>query len=495
MTVVKLWQQGLILLGLPLLCQIFFAVLLIDNLARIDNAAARESAAKQIMSACQEVRVSVFKTVTFEAARKFMPAAASLSASRDLSRILPQQVSVLKKLSAEDPVSRSLLEKYIDSINKFVAVTGYAEADLSNGDPKMMLSRFVNEREYLEEILVSLSAVLAQERQIQAKFAPVAREFRPESMQARKQLLTVIFAGIAGNVLVVLGLALAFGRKTLSRMQVLMSNIETFSRNNPTQLQALHGEDELAELDRSFRDMASARLRAEQTRRTLMEMVSHDLRSPLSSCSLTLSMVLQAVAERIEKNDLKKLARVNSEMKRLVRMSDGLLAVEKLEAGQLTLDRKPCFVEDLLDAALDAVRGAAEIRSIRFDPEDPGELQLKCDKDRVIQVLVNLLSNSVKFSPENSTIKVKVAQTEQSIRIEVVDQGPGIPEEKQTALFQRFSQLDKPEGVTDQGSGLGLYICKLLVEAHGGRVGVISPADPESLQPGTCFWVEFPNED
>lgn len=497
MRVVKLWQQGLILLGVPLLCQIFFAVLLIDNLRRIDSAAARESTAKQVLASCQELRVAVFKTVTFEAGRRFLPVADSISATKDLNRILPQQISLLQQLSQADPVSRKIIDAYINDIKHFLKVASYAEVQLSAPDSKVTMSRFVNEHEYMEEIVLSLSQILRQERLIQEKFAPVAREFRPASVRGRKQLVIVVFAGIAGNVLVVLALAVAFGRKTLARMNVLMTNMQRFSERR-MQLQTLEGKDELAELDRSFRSMAEARTRAEEMRKTLMEMVSHDLRSPLSSCSLTMSMLLQSVSDSLQPDELRKLRRVNSEMKRLVRMSDSLLAVEKLEAGKLDLEMKETFVEDLLDAALEAVRGAAEVRGIKLQVDDPGETQVYCDKDRMIQVLVNLLSNSVKFAPSNSVVQLRVQTGPETVQFDVIDSGAGITTEQQSALFQRFSQLEQAPELKGQGSGLGLYICKMLVELHQGKisihspVSVIDPSATDPLRPGSCFRVEIP---
>lgn len=495
----KLWQQGLILLGVPLLCQIFFAFLLIDNLRRIDAAASREAAAKQVLAACQEVRIAVFKTVTFEAARRILPVSEGISASKDLARILPQQIDVLRRLSATDPVARKMFDAYIADIKRFLQIASYAQIQLSSPQAsKVAMTRFVNEHEYMEEILISLSQILRHERQITDRFSPVASEFKPSSVRNREQLVMLIFAGIAGNVLVVLALAIAFGRKTLARMHVLMTNMQLFSSPTMQQLQRLEGKDELAELDRSFRSMAEARTRAEDMRRTLMEMVSHDLRSPLSSCSLTMSMLLQSVAEKVQADDLKKLRRVNSEMKRLVRMSDSLLAVEKLEAGKLDLEMKETFIEDLLDAALDAVRGAAEVRGIRFQVDDPGESQVYCDKDRIIQVLVNLLSNSVKFAPPNSVIQVSTEIMPHHVRFDVIDSGPGITEQQQAVLFQRFSQLVQSSDQKVQGSGLGLYICKMLVEAHGGSVSVLSPVSRPAASidttsaSGTCFRVELP---
>ena len=113
---------------------------------------------------------------------------------------------------------------------------------------------------------------------------------------------------------------------------------------------------------------------------------------------------------------------------------------------------------------------------------------LFCDSDRTIQVLVNLLSNAIKFAPKDSVITLRSKlTTDHSFRFEVVDQGPGVPPDQINSLFAKFHQLDQPTAVKQEGSGLGLYICRMLITAQGGKVGYTSPGDR-----GSCFWFELP---
>ncbi len=512
----KLWQQGLILLGLPLLFQISFAAILIENLLKIESAAVRESAAKQILATCQELRVLVFQTVTLEAAGRYLSAGEGMSARSELSRLLPEKIALLKKATAGDRENSNVAAAYSDDLNQFLKVTSYAEVQLA--DSKFELTRFANEREYMEEILFALSKLVNDERKLQKSFGAAAREFNPESMRRRQQLVGIILVAVLINVSVAGVLAVLFGRKTLSRLQVLMNNIKLFT-DRRTELEKLEGKDELAELDRSFREMAQARTRAEDVRNTLMEMVTHDLRSPLSSSSLTLSMLLQVIAPKLEVDEARKLRRVNSEMKRLVRLSDSFLAVEKMEAGQLVVEKKRVYLEDLVDAALDAVRGSAEAQGVKFDTDYDADIMLWCDRDRTIQILVNLLSNSVKFSPSGGTVKIRSRQTDAAARIEIIDEGPGIPPEQRLVLFTKYSQLDQPGEIKSLGTGLGLYISKLLMEAQRGRIGASSNTQslanaerPDKVadlnvelekeavsdtrtDSGTCFWLEFMNDE
>jgi signal transduction histidine kinase len=98
-----------------------------------------------------------------------------------------------------------------------------------------------------------------------------------------------------------------------------------------------------------------------------------------------------------------------------------------------------------------------------------------------------MLSNAIKFAPKHSAITVSATQVENQVRVEIHDKGPGIPREKQSRLFSKFSQLEQPEEIKKPGSGLGLYICKTLINVQSGSVGVDSSEDS-----GTCFWFSLP---
>lgn len=229
----------------------------------------------------------------------------------------------------------------------------------------------------------------------------------------------------------------------------------------------------------------SDRKELEQVKAHFMAMVSHDLRTPLNSVKNFLGMLNTPIYGSLSEKGGKRKEAVEYEIDRLHRLIDDLLDLEKLEQGKMELELKPVRVTSILTLAYEAVRGVAEKKNIEIQiPKDEREVNM--DGERIIQVLVNLMSNACKFSPENSVLELESMLTESELKISVKDQGPGLPEGAEKTLFSRFKQFTKgPEA--PKGSGLGLAICKEIVNAHNGTIGVQS--EPGK---GCTFWFSIP---
>ncbi len=150
------------------------------------------------------------------------------------------------------------------------------------------------------------------------------------------------------------------------------------------------------------------------------------------------------------------------------------------------MDLRKVAFENIVESSVSAVAFLAQHKQIEFEENIPNNIMVLCDEDRTIQCVVNLLSNAIKFSPKGSKVQVNVSSTEGWYRLEVIDQGPGVPDSEQGNLFNKFVQLKQPESTKKEGSGLGLYICRLLIEAQGGRLGYRSPEEK-----GSCFYLEL----
>jgi len=159
---------------------------------------------------------------------------------------------------------------------------------------------------------------------------------------------------------------------------------------------------------------------------------------------------------------------------RIVEMINEMLDVERLETGALPLNYTAAPAAELIATAVKNVHQLAENKQITIASECPGDLAVNADAKRVVQVLTNLLGNALKYSPEGSTITVHVDDSDNQLKFCVSDQGPGIAQEHQVNLFDRYVQVDSKANREMTGSGLGLAICKGLVEAHGGSIGVES---------------------
>jgi len=162
--------------------------------------------------------------------------------------------------------------------------------------------------------------------------------------------------------------------------------------------------------------------------------------------------------------------------------------MEKIESGQLEFTMTEFEMAPVLEATVEGNRSYADAYGVILAAENgvPG-VQVYADADRLTQAITNLLSNAVKFSPRGETVRLVASRRPGFVRLEVVDRGPGIPEEFRSRIFGRFQQADSSDTRLKGGTGLGLAITRLIVEKLGGRIGFES-----QVGRGSTFWIELP---
>lgn len=232
----------------------------------------------------------------------------------------------------------------------------------------------------------------------------------------------------------------------------------------------------------------SERKRLERMKQEVVAMVSHDLRSPLTSIQAMFDLLEAGVLGELNEKGEDKIRRSSASLNRLISMINDLLDMEKLESGMFELELADVAFTTLAAHAQEAVQSSAEQKKIHLQA-DNSETYVYCDGDRIVRVLINFLSNALKFSPEHSTIRLAISQKENEMQIEVIDQGKGIPADKLETVFERFKQVERADERAKGGSGLGLAICKAIVEAHHGSIGATS--EPGQ---GSTFWIRLPNK-
>lgn len=232
----------------------------------------------------------------------------------------------------------------------------------------------------------------------------------------------------------------------------------------------------------------SERKRLERMKQEVVAMVSHDLRSPLTSIQAMFDLLEAGALGQLNDKGEDKIRRSSASLNRLISMINDLLDMEKLESGMFELELTDVDFRTLAAHALEAVQISAEQKKIQLQV-DKSEAKVYCDGDRIVRVLINFLSNSIKFSPENSTVRLAISQIDHAMQIDVVDQGKGIPSDKLETIFERFKQVERADETTKGGSGLGLAICKAIVEAHHGSIGAAS-----EIGQGSTFWIRLPNK-
>jgi PAS domain S-box-containing protein len=227
--------------------------------------------------------------------------------------------------------------------------------------------------------------------------------------------------------------------------------------------------------------------RLEQLRKDFVQMVSHDLRTPLTSINMLLSMLSQDRFGKLDEQGYTAVERARSNADYLIKLVSDLLDAEKLESGDLEIEIQPTSVKNVISKTVDATQDAAKAQKVSLETEaiEGGFL---ADEDRLVQVLINLVSNAVKYSEAGSSVTIKGSINGEGAVFSVIDRGPGIPAHQQEAIFQRYKQLNQPKKLKRRGFGLGLAICKALVEAHKGKIWLESEEGK-----GSTFSFAIPN--
>jgi PAS domain S-box-containing protein len=213
--------------------------------------------------------------------------------------------------------------------------------------------------------------------------------------------------------------------------------------------------------------------------------VSHELRTPLTSIRGALGLLV-ANADGLQPPARRMLEIAESNSRRLVRLIDDILDIERMESGRAPLNAHEVDLGDLVRQAVETMDAMADAAGVSLRSVAPPTVAV-VDPDRVLQVITNLLSNAVKFSPTGATVLVELGVDGGAATVRVVDEGRGVPAERQAAIFERFEQVDSSDARERGGTGLGLAICKSIVQQHGGAIGVRS--EPGR---GSTFWFTLP---
>ncbi len=200
--------------------------------------------------------------------------------------------------------------------------------------------------------------------------------------------------------------------------------------------------------------------------------VSHELRTPLTSIRASLGLLEGGLAGALSPKATKLVDIARSECDRLIRLINDILDIRKIEAGKLELRISPVSVKKIVDLTIQGTAGMALEFGVKLVSGVTTEREIPADQDRLIQVLTNLVSNAIKFSPRDAEVVVNVEDDGSFCRFSVTDKGPGIPEDQLSKLFGLFQQLDSTDSRPKGGTGLGLAISKAIVEQHGGVIGV-----------------------
>jgi PAS domain S-box-containing protein len=230
------------------------------------------------------------------------------------------------------------------------------------------------------------------------------------------------------------------------------------------------------------------RKRIERLKDEFVSTVSHELRTPLTSIGASLSLLARNANTQLPDSVVRLITIAHSNSQRLVRLVNDILDIEKIESGKMVFNLARIDVRCLVEHAIDASQGFAQDHgvSLRLDPRSTtGEVA--ADSDRLTQILTNLISNAVKFSPRGEEVVVAIKVRDGNVRVSVRDHGSGIPDEFKSRIFEKFAQADASDSRQKGGTGLGLSIVKQLAVKLGGEVGF-----KDAPGGGTIFYLDLP---
>ncbi len=275
---------------------------------------------------------------------------------------------------------------------------------------------------------------------------------------------------------------------TTVKMMDFLNGKFTYDFGTPTS-------DEMGQLQNTFNSMAQEVLQNMEELKTLDEaksdflnIASHELRTPMTSIKGSLGLLTSGAMGNLPEDVMGLMKIAESETDRLIRLTNDILDMAKIEARKMPLKQNWISLENLIYKTAESLQGLLNTSNVKIKIRDFDSTTVYADEDRIQQVLTNLLSNAIKFSPPGKAVEIAVdLQIGKPLRINVRDKGKGLTPEQKSILFQKFRQATTPDNPLVKGTGLGLAIARALVEEHAGQIGVDSIPNA-----GSTFYFTLP---
>jgi signal transduction histidine kinase len=386
-----------------------------------------------------------------------------------LDQQLPQLDALTSANSAQKEVWQNLAEFVRLEIGQLQKTFNTAPDDGSTG-----LSDMAHVLTRAGDLFARSSEVLADDLRQLAEI-----QIKQEDFRSRVQ--TFIFWSIPINLAMSLGLLWLFTVNITKRLNIVIDNARKLPGREMLG-DKIRGSDEIASLDALLHEAAEELSKADQLREGMMDIVAHDIRSPLIAVETSLSLLERAVPSDLEEKAVSCLKSIRGNVNRVLRLADDLLTIDNLDENSIELELADCQLRNLAQDAADTIASLAQAKHISIKVDCP-DLSINIDERRMMQVLINLLTNALKFSPNESAICIGGRKVKGGLQLFVEDEGKGMDAETAAKIFDKYVTGAQ----TEKAFGLGLSICKLIVTAHGGTLSVDS-----QLGRGSTFFILLP---
>jgi two-component system OmpR family sensor kinase/two-component system sensor histidine kinase BaeS len=278
---------------------------------------------------------------------------------------------------------------------------------------------------------------------------------------------------IAGLIALTVGLLFAW--RLIIPIKKLTKAAQTLESGDLTYRVPVTGKDELSQLALAFNHMAESLEQSEINRRNMTADIAHELRTPLS----VQQAQLEALQDGLYPLSMANLQPILDQTSQLARLIEDLRTLALSDAGELVLDLSPIDLIEIIRRIVDNFQSTAGVKhiTIQFDHSGLESAMTNADAARFTQILHNLISNAIRFTPEGGSIHLGLIESKGIYQISIKDSGPGIPAEALPHIFDRFYRVDESRSRKDGGSGLGLAIARRLAELHNGKLTVENSKD------------------
>jgi len=351
-------------------------------------------------------------------------------------------------------------------------------------------------------------AAIATKQTIEAHIQEQGENIRAETNQTQRiindssrhtQWAIIIVVTLAA--LVVSGAAIYISLQITRPLKKLTAGALAMSQGMLDQTIDIESQDEVGQLAQSFNTMAAAISKVDHMKSEFVTIASHELRTPIQAMLLSISGLLEGYSGQIDTEAREDLELAREGIDRLMRLVNDLLDLSRIEAHKIELHRTLTSGREIADQALDEMKSLAAAHHHRLISRVSPDLpEVEVDRDRLVQVMINLVSNAIKYTPKGGDIIVTAEPQGDAVVFSVADNGYGIPAWAQEEIFKKFFQADSITSQKVGGTGLGLTISKGIVAEHGGTIHCLSPLPPDQFpdlplggeRQGTLFAVYLP---
>jgi signal transduction histidine kinase len=308
--------------------------------------------------------------------------------------------------------------------------------------------------------------------------------YNPEEARFLERTNYALALSVLGALLLALGFGFLLARTLTSPLKELTQAAQKISEGQLEQQVSVKSTDEIGRLAAAFNRMSQEVARSNQLRRQMTADIAHDLRTPLT----VIGGYIESMRDGVLTPSTQRLDLIYTEIERLQRLVGDLRMLTQADAGELPLTPQKIAPAELLQRAADLFQHHAERQKVTLEVKTPPALpEIMVDDSRMMQVMDNLLSNALRYTPEGGRITLSARKVKDRVELAVSDTGAGIPIEEVPHIFNRFYRADKSRHSDNGESGLGLAIVKALVESHKGRVWADSAPGL-----GTTIHIELP---